>query len=117
MALELRPAVASDRDAWTAFLAERAEGDILQSWAWGEAGSGEPGERWTRLAVTGDGGRIRGIAQVLDRATSFGRSILYVPHGPVWEREAPPRPHGVLAYRRSSTIVPEGTTMRDRRST
>jgi peptidoglycan pentaglycine glycine transferase (the first glycine) len=28
------------------------------------------------------------VAQVLDRATSFGRTVLYVPHGPLWEREA-----------------------------
>ncbi len=36
-----------------------------------------------------DGGEhIRGVAQVLDRATTFGRTVLYVPHGPVWDREA-----------------------------
>jgi lipid II:glycine glycyltransferase (peptidoglycan interpeptide bridge formation enzyme) len=32
--------------------------------------------------------RTRGVAQVLDRATSFGRTVLYVPHGPLWDREA-----------------------------
>ena len=88
MALELRPALESDRDSWTAFLASRPEGDVLQSWAWGEASSGEPEEHWSRLVLT-DGGRLRAIAQVLDRRTAFGRTILYVPHGPVWEREAP----------------------------
>ena len=62
---------------------------MLQSWAWGEAGAGEPGEHWSRLIVVDGGGHIRGVAQVLDRATSFGRTILYVPHGPLWDREAP----------------------------
>jgi lipid II:glycine glycyltransferase (peptidoglycan interpeptide bridge formation enzyme) len=71
-----------------AFVASRPEGDVLQSWAWGEAGAGEPAERWTRLMVVDAVGHVRGVAQVLDRATSFGRTILYVPHGPLWEREA-----------------------------
>jgi len=39
------------------------------------------------LVVVDGGGHIRGLAQVLDRATSFGRTILYVPHGPLWERQ------------------------------
>ncbi len=26
---------------------------------------------------------------MLDRATSFRRTVLYVPHGPLWDREAP----------------------------
>jgi lipid II:glycine glycyltransferase (peptidoglycan interpeptide bridge formation enzyme) len=89
MALRLRPAGEADREAWSRFLASRPEGDLLQSWAWGEAGAGEPDERWTRLLLEADDGRVRGLAQVLDRRTSFGRTILYVPHGPVWEREAP----------------------------
>ena len=89
MGLDLRPAVQSDREAWSAFLAARPEGDVLQSWAWGEASRDEPGERWARLVLADDVGRIRGIAQVLDRRSAFGRTILYVPHGPIWEREAP----------------------------
>jgi peptidoglycan pentaglycine glycine transferase (the first glycine) len=108
MALDLRAAVAADRSGWDAFLAARSEGDILQSWTWGEAGAGEPGEHWSRLVVTGDGGRIRGLAQVLDRRTAFGRTILYVPHGPVWQREAPDAAellsrliHGLRSHARS----------------
>jgi lipid II:glycine glycyltransferase (peptidoglycan interpeptide bridge formation enzyme) len=88
VALELRTAVEGDRDPWTAFLASRPEGDVLQSWAWGDASADEPDEHWERLVVSEGGGRIRAIAQVLDRRTAFGRTILYVPHGPVWEREA-----------------------------
>jgi peptidoglycan pentaglycine glycine transferase (the first glycine) len=86
--LGIREAGPADRADWTAFLASRAEADVLQSWAWGEAGAGEPGERWTRLMLVDAGDHVRGVAQVLDRATSFGRTVLYVPHGPLWEREA-----------------------------
>lgn len=86
MTLILREASAADRASWSAFLASRPEADVLQSWAWGEAGAGEPGEHWSRLVVVDGSGHIRGSAQVLARATSFGRTILYVPHGPVWDR-------------------------------
>jgi lipid II:glycine glycyltransferase (peptidoglycan interpeptide bridge formation enzyme) len=88
MTLRLREATDADRADWTAFVASRPEADVLQSWAWGAAGSGEPGERWSRLVVVDGGGHVRGAAQVLARSTSFGRSILYVPHGPLWDREA-----------------------------
>ncbi|MEX1294589.1 MAG: GNAT family N-acetyltransferase [Candidatus Limnocylindrales bacterium] len=87
MTLTLREATDADRADWTAFVGSRAEADVLQSWAWGEAGAGEPGEHWSRLMVVDGGGHIRGLAQVLDRATSFGRTILYVPHGPLWDRQ------------------------------
>ena len=86
--LALREATGADRADWTAFMASRPEGDVLQSWAWGQAGAGEPDEHWARLIVVDAGGHTRGVAQVLDRATSFGRTILYVPHGPVWDRDA-----------------------------
>ncbi len=88
MTLVLREATEADRADWTAFVASRPEGDLLQSWAWGEAGAGEPGERWSRLVVVDANSRIRGVAQVLTRATSFGRSVLYVPHGPLWDRDS-----------------------------
>jgi lipid II:glycine glycyltransferase (peptidoglycan interpeptide bridge formation enzyme) len=86
--LGIREAGPADRARWMAFVASRPEGDVLQSWAWGDAGAGEPGERWARLMVVDAVGHVRGVAQVLDRATSFGRTILYVPHGPLWEQEA-----------------------------
>jgi lipid II:glycine glycyltransferase (peptidoglycan interpeptide bridge formation enzyme) len=88
MTLTLREATGSDRADWTAFVASRPEADVLQSWAWGEAGAGEAGEHWARLVIVDGGGHIRGLAQVLDRATAFGRTVLYVPHGPVWDRDA-----------------------------
>lgn len=89
MTLGIREATADDRGDWDAFVASCREADVLQSWAWGEAGAGEPGEHWSRLMVVDAGGRIRGAAQVLDRRTAFGRTILYVPHGPIWDRAAP----------------------------
>ena len=88
MTLNLREATEADRADWTAFVSSRPEGDVLQSWAWGQAGAGEPGEHWSRLLVVDGGGHIRGLAQVLDRATSFGRTVLYVPHGPLWDRQS-----------------------------
>ena len=88
MSLAVREAVPDDRGAWAAFVASRPEADVLQAWAWGEAGALEPGERWRRLMAVDGQGRTRGVAQVLARATSFGRTILYVPHGPLWDREA-----------------------------
>jgi lipid II:glycine glycyltransferase (peptidoglycan interpeptide bridge formation enzyme) len=89
MTLDLRDATEADRGDWSAFVASRDEGDVLQSWAWGEAGDAEPDEHWARLVVVDAGGHIRGLAQVLDRSTPFGRTVLYVPHGPLWDREAP----------------------------
>ena len=88
MTLGIREVGPADRADWSAFVASRPEGDVLQSWAWGDAGAGEPGEHWTRLMVVDAADRPRGVALVLDRATSFGRTILYVPHGPLWDREA-----------------------------
>jgi len=89
MTLGIREATPADRADWTAFVASRPEGDVLQSWAWGEAGAGEPGEQWTRLMVIDAGGHARGVAQILGRATSFGHTVLYAPHGPLWDRDAP----------------------------
>jgi peptidoglycan pentaglycine glycine transferase (the first glycine) len=89
MTLGIRAATQLDRADWTAFVASRPEGDVLQSWAWGEAGAGERDEHWQRLVVVDAAGRTRGVAQVLDRRTLLGRTILYVPHGPLWDRDAP----------------------------
>jgi peptidoglycan pentaglycine glycine transferase (the first glycine) len=86
--LRIREASPEDRSDWSAYVASRPEGDILQAWAWGEAGSGERGEHWRRLMVVDGAGRARGVAQVLDRTTLLGHSILYVPHGPLWDRES-----------------------------
>ena len=83
----VRPTTDADRPAWDAFVAARAEADLLQSWAWGEcaAFAGEPP---LRLLAEGPDGSVRGVAQLLVRPAGFGRSVAYAAHGPVWERDA-----------------------------
>jgi lipid II:glycine glycyltransferase (peptidoglycan interpeptide bridge formation enzyme) len=87
---EMRVALAApeSRGAWDEFVARRPEGDILQAWSWGDvmAVAGEPP---VRILVRGPGGMVRGVAQALVRPTQLGRSVVYVPHGPLWERDAP----------------------------
>jgi peptidoglycan pentaglycine glycine transferase (the first glycine) len=86
--MELRPATADDRPAWDAYVAARPEADPLQAWAWGEANA-TAGERPARVIAIGDGGAVRGVAQLLVRSAGFGRTVVYVPHGPLWDRDAP----------------------------
>jgi lipid II:glycine glycyltransferase (peptidoglycan interpeptide bridge formation enzyme) len=86
--MDVRLANADDRQVWDAFVASRPEADPLQSWAWGEANA-TAGERPVRLLATGGNGAVRGVAQLLVRSAGFGRSVVYIPHGPVWERDAP----------------------------
>jgi lipid II:glycine glycyltransferase (peptidoglycan interpeptide bridge formation enzyme) len=89
-AREARVALATpeSRAAWDEFVARRPEGDILQTWAWGDvmAVAGEPP---ARILVRGPDGAVRGVAQALVRPTQLGRSVMYVPHGPLWDRDAP----------------------------
>jgi lipid II:glycine glycyltransferase (peptidoglycan interpeptide bridge formation enzyme) len=89
--LRIEAAKDSDRPGWDAFVAARPEGDILQLWAWGDVAAAG-GEKPVRIAARGADGGIRGLAQALVRKTSFGRSIVYVPHGPVWDRSSPDAP-------------------------
>jgi peptidoglycan pentaglycine glycine transferase (the first glycine) len=77
----------TDRPAWDAFVASRPEADILQAWGWGACTS-LADEPPIRILVE-DGGRIRGVAQVLMRRAPFGKQVAYAPHGPVWDRSAP----------------------------
>lgn len=81
------PASDADRSDWDAYVATHAEADVLQSWAWGEA-MREDGQSPVRLLVRAFDGRLMGVAQALVRPTSFSRTVLYAPHGPVWERES-----------------------------
>jgi lipid II:glycine glycyltransferase (peptidoglycan interpeptide bridge formation enzyme) len=85
----------TDRTTWDAFVAERPEGDALQCWAWGEAVA-PTGERPLRLVLRDRSGRVRAVAQALVRRTTMGRTVIYVPHGPLWTREAADAP-AVLA--------------------
>ena len=83
----VRAALAADRPAWDAFLASRPEADLLQAWAWGEAAAVT--DEVPHRIVVEEQGVLRGAAQVLVRPAGFGRSVAYVPHGPVWDRSAP----------------------------
>jgi lipid II:glycine glycyltransferase (peptidoglycan interpeptide bridge formation enzyme) len=82
----LRRADDTDRPAWDAFVASHPEGDLLQSWAWGDA-SALAGEPPVRILLE-DAGQIRGVAQALIRPARFGRKVAYVAHGPIWDRSA-----------------------------
>jgi peptidoglycan pentaglycine glycine transferase (the first glycine) len=82
------PATAADEGDWHQFLAEHPAGDPLQAWGWAEV-TAVGGERPVRLIARDGAGRVRGVAQILVRPTSFGRSVLYVPHGPVWDWHDP----------------------------
>lgn len=94
-----RRASAESRPAWDAFVAARPEADVLQTWAWGDV-QGGAGERPARLIARAPDGSVRGIAQALVRGTSFGRAVLYVPHGPVWDRDAADAPEILAALLR-----------------
>jgi len=83
------------REEWDAYVAADPRGDILQSWAWGEVAA-RRAERPRRLAVRGPDGRLQAVAQVLVRPTRFGRSVLYVPHGPLWDRGGSPSDEAAL---------------------
>ena len=83
-----RPARAEDREPWDAFVAGRPEGDVLQTWAWGAA-IGPTGQRPERLVLTRTDGAVAAVAHALVRGTLLGRTVVYVPHGPLWDREAP----------------------------
>ena len=85
--IQVRRATDDSRPAWDAYVAARPEADILQTWAWGDV-QGGVGERPVRLIVRDGEGAVRGVAQALVRPTTFSRTVLYVPHGPVWDREA-----------------------------
>ncbi len=71
------PCVDLDRGGWARFVADRPEARH---------------EEVARIVVRDSGGAIRGVAQAFVRATIIGKTIVYVPHGPVWDHEAPDGP-------------------------
>jgi len=75
-----------ERTAWDGFAAAHPRGDLLHAWAWGEVTAWR-GERPYRLGVHDAAGTLRAVAQVLVRPTLFGRSVVYVPHGPLWDTD------------------------------
>ena len=86
--LRVEPIDEARRPAWDAFVAAAPQGDVLQSWAWGDVAAWR-GELPTRIALLDGDGELRGLAQVLVRPTLLGRTVLYVPHGPLWDPADP----------------------------
>lgn len=87
MTRRLRAAMADDRAAWQAHLQATASGDFLHDWGWAvvAAHDGEPQRRF----VLEEDGVITGIAAAQVRRLRFGRSMWYVPHGPVLDYRDP----------------------------
>lgn len=83
----VRAAQAADRAALDAFVVARPEADMLQLWAWGEAMTVASQRPERLLATRGD--EVVGAMTMLVRPTAMGRTVLYAPHGPVWDRDAP----------------------------
>jgi len=123
-AVSVTEATVADRADWHRFLAAHPAGDPLQEWAWSEV-TAVGGERPVHLIARDASRAVRGVAQVLVRPTSLGRSVLYVPHGPVWDwhdpagdaalegllkaiRETGRREHGIVAKVDPRAAMPEG---------
>ncbi len=70
--------------AWDDFAGSHPQGNLLQSWAWGEL-KGRFGWRPTRVAVSEDG-RIVAAAQMMARRLPY-RCLAYVPRGPLFAQE------------------------------
>lgn len=87
MSLRFREAVATDRDAWQAFLGATQSGDFLHDWGWAAvaAHDGEPQRRF----VLEQDGTLVGIVAAQVRRLPLGRSMWYVPHGPVLDYHHP----------------------------
>lgn len=70
------------RDDWDNFLETASNGQILQSWEWGEVKRSQGWEP-VRIAVE-DGGKIVAAISILKRNVPYiGKSIFYAPRGPI----------------------------------
>ncbi|HUY96250.1 MAG TPA: peptidoglycan bridge formation glycyltransferase FemA/FemB family protein [Verrucomicrobiae bacterium] len=83
--MAVRPATGTDRAAWDCFVRDRAGGNVLQAWGWGEL---KQGQGWRVLRLVGaadEDGRPaawRGVCQVLSRSLGGGVRYAYAPRGP-----------------------------------
>lgn len=78
-------ATSADRARFDAFIASRADGDALQSWAWGEVKRTSGWEPLRFIALDGD--EIVATCSVLKLVPMRGvPPILYAPRGPIWSR-------------------------------
>lgn len=72
----------TDRAVWDSFVADHPWGHPLQLWGWGEA---KRANNWTphRLALMVDGKPVAGAQVLLWPIPKLGKSVAYVPRGPV----------------------------------
>lgn len=83
----LRPAGDADRAAWQAFLAATESGDFLHDWGWASVAAHD-GEPQRRFVLDEDGVQVAVVAAQV-RRLPLGRSMWYVPHGPVLDYASP----------------------------
>jgi len=80
--MQVRLAAEEDKEKWDKLVVESSAGSFMQSWAWGDMQAKFGLPIW-RLVVE-DEDELIGVALVLQREVSFGRSWLYIPRGPVF---------------------------------
>lgn len=80
--MQVKDILDSDRTRWNDFVARLPNGDLLQSFEWGELKHRSGGWQPLRLAVEKDGAIVAAIS-LLKRSLPFGKCILYAPRGPV----------------------------------
>ncbi|MBI2843009.1 MAG: peptidoglycan bridge formation glycyltransferase FemA/FemB family protein [Armatimonadetes bacterium] len=82
--MRMREIEESEKDRFNRFIAEFPTGDLMQSYEWGEVKSQSGG--WSPVRVVGEdeSGRIVAAAGMLiRRIPRTGRSVAYIPRGPV----------------------------------
>jgi len=82
-----REATETDATAWQALLERLPSGDVLHDWAWAAVAEldGTPARRF----VLDENGEVMAICSAQVRRTALGRSIWYVPRGPVLDYDHP----------------------------
>lgn len=85
--MRFRPATDADRTTWDGLLAATPAGDFLHDWAWAAVAAldGQPQRRF----VLEDEGRVVALVATQAMRLPLGRSLWYVPHGPVMDYDDP----------------------------
>jgi len=77
-----------DPQSWDQFILRHPEGNLLQSWAWGEFQHHLGHPIW-RLRVVGDSGEIFAQLLAIKLSLGFGKSIIYTPREVLINSAAP----------------------------
>src|SRR5436309_1567327 len=88
----------SQRDEWNRLVRSVPQGDLLQSWEWGDLKAGS-GWQPARLVVDGPEGPVGGISLLSRRVRDLVRESLPIPR-------AIPVPDGALCYAPHGPVVP-----------